>query len=98
MTPEQQKIFDLVVKHMKEAMEVSLFDEKQIEREVVRLTEKLREDILNKHPNVGVGYRVICDDTNNTPRDIENGVVNATVILPPSLIEIDVTPVDQGDE
>jgi len=79
MTPEQQKIFDLVVKHMKEAMEVSLFDEKHIEREVVRLT-------------------VICDETNNIPHDIENGVVNATVILPPSLPEIDITIVDQGDE
>jgi hypothetical protein len=98
MTPEQQKIFDLVVKHMKDATEVSLFDEEQIEREVMRLTEKLRGVNLNKHPDLGVGYRVICDETNNTPQDIENGVVNATIILPPSLVKIDMTPVDQGDE
>jgi hypothetical protein len=24
-------------------------------------------------------YKVICDETNNTPEDIENGVVNATI-------------------
>jgi hypothetical protein len=24
--------------------------------------------------------RVICDETNNTPEDIENGVVNVTII------------------
>lgn len=33
-------------------------------------------------------YRVICDESNNSPEDIENGVVNVTII--PSIERITV--------
>ena len=29
----------------------------------------------------GFSYKVICDKTNNTPEDVENGVVNADIII-----------------
>jgi hypothetical protein len=83
---------------MKDATEVSLFDEEQIKKVALRTLKEIREGDLNQYFKVGTNSKVICDETNNTPQDIENGVVNVTVILPPSLIEIDVTPVDQGDE
>lgn len=34
-------------------------------------------------------YTVICDERNNSPEDIENGVVNVTIIPPISAITVE---------
>jgi hypothetical protein len=36
--------------------------------------EKIRQCFLSDN------YKIICDETNNTPEDIENGVINLTII------------------
>jgi hypothetical protein len=36
--------------------------------------EEIRQSFLSGN------YKIICDETNNTAQDIENGVVNVTVI------------------
>lgn len=44
-------------------------------------------------------YTVICDERNNSPEDIENGVVNVTIIPPISAITVEfLVKEDQGDE
>jgi len=36
--------------------------------------EEIRQSFLSDN------YKIICDETNNTPEDIENGVINITII------------------
>ena len=36
--------------------------------------EEIRQSFLSGN------YKIICDETNNTPEDIENGVINITII------------------
>jgi hypothetical protein len=36
--------------------------------------EEIRQSFLSGN------YKIICDETNNTPEDIENGVINLTII------------------
>lgn len=44
-------------------------------------------------------YTVICDESNNSPEDIDNGVVNVTIIPPISAITIEfLVKEDQEDE
>lgn len=44
-------------------------------------------------------YTVICDESNNSPEDIENGVVNVTIIPTIDRITVEfLVKEDQGDE
>ena len=45
----------------------------------VRMTDEQKE-ILNKIRK-GCSYKIICDETNNTLEDAENGVVNVDIII-----------------
>lgn len=47
------------------------------------------------HP-FSAGYKVICDGTNNTQENIDQGIINVTIISPPptNRIEIEIEKVD----
>jgi len=49
------------------------------------MTEDQREQLKEIRQSFLSGnYKIICDETNNTPQDIENGVINLTIISYPS--------------
>lgn len=45
------------------------------------MTEEQREQLKEiRQSFLSDNYKIICDETNNTSQDIENGVVNVTII------------------
>lgn len=55
------------------------------------MTEEQREQLKEIRQSFLSGnYKIICDETNNTPQDIENGVINLTIIPYPSVDHIKV--------
>jgi hypothetical protein len=63
------------------------------------MTEEQREQLEEIRQSFLSGnYRIICDETNNTPEDIENGVINLTVIPYKSLEHITVDFVIKKDD
>ena len=57
-------------------------------------------NVFDEEVDTKVEYKVVCDETNNTPQDIENGIINADVciIKHKPLIQIDfVLPPKKND-
>ena len=67
-------IFDDLRETVLSLSEKELFDVKDVEAIMDRVRKLVRD-------MVPVEYRVICDETNNTPEDALNGVVNVSIEL-----------------
>jgi len=44
-------------------------------------TIEMRKKVIEKNYGLDSSYKVICDETNNTLEDAENGVVNVDIII-----------------
>ena len=44
-------------------------------------TSEMRKQVIEKNYGLDSSYKVICDETNNTPEDAENGMVNVDIII-----------------
>jgi hypothetical protein len=71
-----KEIFEKIKKEIERSCEKKLFDEESRKEEVM----KLRQKVVEENYGLPESYKVICDETNNTPEDIENGVVNVTIL------------------
>jgi hypothetical protein len=77
MTEKQKEIFDKIKKELDASVQHNLFDKEKIKEQAI----ETRKQVIEKNYEFHSSYKVICDETNNTPEDIENGVVNVTIIL-----------------
>jgi hypothetical protein len=44
---------------------------------------EMRKKVIEENYGLDSSYKIICDETNNTPEDAENGVVNVDIIITP---------------
>jgi hypothetical protein len=86
-----EEMMDAIREELNKAFDSSLFSEwtqEEVER-AVDLAKHILSEEISRYGHVN-HCQVICDDTNNTPEDRENGIVNVTII--PS-ITFDLIPV-----
>ena len=76
MTEKQKEIFDKIKKELDASFQHNLFDKEKIIEQAI----EMRKQVIEKNYGLDSSYKVICDDTNNTLEDAENGVVNVTII------------------
>lgn len=63
----------------------------EVLREFFKVIKGLIDEGVCGYPHpFSVGYRVICDETNNTQEDIDQGIVNVTIIPPPAANRIEI--------
>ena len=75
MTDEQKEIFDKIKKELDASFQHNLFDKEKIIEQAI----ETRKQVIEKNYGLDNSYKVICDETNNTPEDAENGIVNVRV-------------------
>lgn len=56
------------------------------------------EAILEVASKYNPDYTVVCDESNNSPKDVENGIVNVNLIPIPKLIQIDMVLSDKANQ
>lgn len=78
-------ILNKVKQEFEEAFNGSLFDSEKIKEE----SQKKMKIIQQTNYGLSEKYKVICDETNNSQEDIENGVVNVSIIMPPVVQSFD---------
>jgi len=78
MTDEQKEIFDKIKKEINASFQLNLFDKEKIKEQVI----EIKKQVIEKNYGLDGSYKVICDETNNTPEDAENGVVNVDIVFP----------------
>jgi len=78
MTNEQKEIFDKIKKEINASFQLNLFDKEKIKEQVI----ETKKQVIEKNYGLDGSYKVICDETNNTPEDVENGVVNVNIVFP----------------
>ena len=76
MTEEQKEIFDKIKKELDASVQHNLFDKEKIKEQSIETIKQ----VIEKNYRLDKSYKVICDETNNTPEDAENGMVNVTII------------------
>ena len=77
MTEKQKEIFDKIKKEIDASFQLNLFDKEKIKEQVI----EIKKQVIEKNYGLDRSYKVICDETNNTPEDVENGVVNVDIIF-----------------
>ena len=77
MTEEQKEIFDKIRKEFGTPIQDILFDKEKIKEQSI----EMRKQVIEKNYGLDSSYKVICDETNNTPEDAENGMVNVDIII-----------------
>jgi hypothetical protein len=75
MTDKVKEIFDMIKKELEASFENNLFDKETIKEESIKKMQK----VVEKNYGLPERYKVICDETNNTSEDIENGVVKVDI-------------------
>ena len=77
MTDEQKEIFDKIKKELDASVQSNLFDKEKIKEQTI----EMRKKVIEKNYGLDSSYKIICDETNNTLEDAENGVVNVDIII-----------------
>ena len=77
MIEEQKEIFDKIKKELDASVQNNLFDKEKIIEQAI----ETRKQVIEKNYGLDSSYKVICDETNNTPEDAENGMVNVDIII-----------------
>ena len=74
---ENSFIFNKIKKEFEDAFNSSLFDRENIKEEAIKMMQIIQET------NYGLSekYKVICDETNNKQEDIDNGIINVSIIM-----------------
>lgn len=87
------EILEIIRKELNEGFGKNFWDPVTPE-EMSNIAATYRKAIDSYLESLGYGkplpYTVICDERNNSPEDIENGVINVTIIPPPTLDKIPV--------
>ena len=60
-------------------------------------TSEMRKQVIEKNYGLDSSYKVICDETNNTPEDAENGMVNVDIIPYKTIDQISLSLVKTDD-
>lgn len=81
---------------MKEAIKGCLFENTPEQRAAA--IEAILEVASKYNPKYDPGYVVVCDESNNSPKDVENGIVNVNLIPIPKLIQIDMVLSDKANQ
>jgi hypothetical protein len=76
MNEEQQEILNKIRKEFGTSIQDILFDKEKIKEQTIQM----RKKVIEENYRLNSSYKVICDETNNTLEDAENGVVNVTII------------------
>lgn len=89
MTPEVSKLRKYVIDRLAEEQE--LFPTPDIVRSRMQdIADGISKVLSSYNKDSGCSVRVICDTTNNTQQDIDNNVLNITLVGNlPSFIDID---------
>ena len=77
MTEEQQEILNKIRKEFGTPIQDILFDKEKIKEQTIQM----RKKVIEENYRLDTSYKVICDETNNTLEDAENGVVNVDIII-----------------
>jgi hypothetical protein len=85
MTDETKEIFDKIRKEFGTPIQDILFDKEKIKEQTIQMRKKVIEEIYG----LDSSYKIICDETNNTPEDAENGMVNVDIIITPHKTRMD---------
>ncbi len=78
-----EEIMEGIREQFNKAFDSLLFAEwtqEEVER-AVYLAKHMLSETIEKYGHVN-HCQIICDETNNTPEDVENGVVNVTIVHP----------------
>lgn len=81
---------------MKEAINSNLFEVTPEQRAAA--IEAILEVASKYNPKYNPDYTVVCDESNNSPKDVENGIVNVNLIPIPKLIQIDMVLSDKANQ
>jgi hypothetical protein len=77
MNEEQQEILNKIRKEFGTSIQDILFDKEKIKEQTIQM----RKKVIEENYGLDSSYKVICDETNNTLEDAENGVVNVDIII-----------------
>ncbi len=87
-----EEIMGKIREQVNKAFDSSFFSE-WTQEEVERAVDLAKHTIsaeISRYDHVN-HFQIICDETNNTPEDVENGVVNVTIVHPIALDRIPVS-------
>ena len=93
MIEEQKEIFDKIKKELDASVQNNLFDKEKIIEQAI----ETRKQVIEKNYGLDSSYKVICDETNNTPEDAENGMVNVDIIPYKTIDQISLSLVKTDD-
>lgn len=94
---ESSEIFQKIKSSLQDAFNKCLFDREEISEETKKFLIEEAKGILRAKGLKLSDYKVVCDDSNNSPEDIENGVINVTIIPPIGAITVEF-PLNKEDE
>jgi len=77
MNEEQQEILNKIRKEFGTSIQDILFDKEKIKEQTI----EMRKKVIEENYRLDTSYKIICDETNNTLEDAENGVVNVDIII-----------------
>jgi hypothetical protein len=77
MTEEPKEILNKIRKEFGTPIQDILFDKEKIKEQTI----EMRKKVIEKNYGLDSSYKIICDETNNTLKDAENGVVNVDIII-----------------
>ena len=81
MNEEIKELLNEIKEDVEKSCEKDLFDPESIKEEAI----KMRQKVVDENYGLPYTYKVVCDETNNTPEDVENGVVNADIYFSPKI-------------
>ena len=93
MIEEQKEIFDKIKKELDASVQNNLFDKEKIIEQAI----ETRKQVIEKNYGLYSSYKVNCDETNNTPEDAENGMVNVDIIPYKTIDQISLSLVKTDD-
>ena len=77
MTEEPKEILNKIRKEFGTPIQDILFDKEKIKEQTI----EMRKKVIEKNYGLDSSYKITCDETNNTLKDAENGVVNVDIII-----------------